>query len=97
MEPGMKNCWRCASADDGRRAVKPIEEFCRGGKDNVCRVCRCELNAIWAKENRDKLRPKRADYMRLYRSRKKTLAALGASGKPNDPSDPTNGGSTPLA
>lgn len=59
----LKRCWRCDT-------TKPISEYCRSGKDSVCSICRYALNSEWAKDNREKLRPKRAKYMREYRARK---------------------------
>lgn len=67
----MKRCWRCP-ADS---APKPLSEFCRNGKDSVCKACRYELNSEWSKNNREKLRPKRAEYMRTYRAKKAAEAA----------------------
>ena len=72
MEPKLKRCWRCPS-DKGDQ---PLENFCREGKDSVCKTCRYELNAEWAKNNREKLRPKRAEYMRAYRKKKDDEAKL---------------------
>ena len=63
MDSDKKHCWKCG--DD-----KLPTDFCRDGKDSVCKKCRYELNANWAKDNREKLRPKRAEYMRAYRARK---------------------------
>ena len=58
-----KHCWRCGGDKD------PENDFCRDGKDSVCKPCRYELNAEWAKDNREKLRPRRASYMRDYRAK----------------------------
>lgn len=63
----MKRCWRCPQD----AAPKPLDEFCRGGKDSVCKKCRYELNSEWSKSNKEKLRPKRAEYMKAYRASKK--------------------------
>lgn len=62
-----KKCWRCPPD----KAEQPIENFCRDGKDSVCKQCRYQLNSEWAKDNREKLRPKRAEYMKEYRARKR--------------------------
>lgn len=64
MNGETKKCWKC-----GQPKSVP-EDYCRDGKDSVCKQCRYELNSNWAKENREKLRPKRAEYMKRYRSRK---------------------------
>lgn len=63
----VKRCWRCPPDV----ALKTIENFCRNGKDSVCKKCRYELNAEWASDNREKLRSSRAEYMRQYRAKKK--------------------------
>lgn len=63
----MKRCWRCPQDTE----PKPLDEFCRGGKDSVCKKCRYELNSEWSKSNKEKLRPKRAEYMKAYRAAKK--------------------------
>jgi hypothetical protein len=85
----LKHCWKCNSE-------KPTSDFCRAGIDSVCKTCRYALNAEWAKNNREKLRPRRADYMRAYRAKKskekqdntnKTLPDTPAKdpGSSNDP------------
>lgn len=58
-----KRCWKC-------KADKTLDNFARGSLDSVCKTCRYLLNAEWAKNNREKLRPKRAEYMRAYRLKK---------------------------
>lgn len=73
-----KRCWRCPP----QTGPKPLSDFCRDGKDSVCKTCRYELNSEWSKENRVKLRPKRAEYMRKYRASKKGQ-------KPSDDANPT--------
>jgi hypothetical protein len=78
MEQLTKKCWRCPP----EKGDQSIESFCRKGKDSVCKKCRYELNAEWAKDNRDKLRPKRATYMKEYRAKKKVeMEALKAAVK----------------
>lgn len=80
MEPIMKHCWKC-------HTDKPIDKFCRKGKDSVCQPCRYDLNSEWAKNNREKLRPKRAEYMRNYRARKdkEEAAKLVPADPPKEP------------
>ena len=68
MDTALKYCWRC-------KTEKLITDFCRNGKDNVCRICRYELNSEWSKNHRDTQRPKRTEYMRQYRKRKEEEAA----------------------
>jgi len=81
-----KKCWRCPP----EKSEQPLENFCRGGKDSVCKACRYQLNSEWAKTNRDKLRPKRAQYMKDYRAAKKReKEALAAkSSEENKPPEP---------
>lgn len=80
-----KKCWRCPD----EKGEQPIENFCRSGADSVCKSCRYALNAEWAKNNREKLRPKRAEYMRQYRSKKnKEVATTVPVEPPKDPTDP---------
>lgn len=67
---GKKKCWKCGDEKDAKK------DFCRDGKDSVCKKCRYELNSEWAKENREKLRPKRAAYMREYRAKKAARVKL---------------------
>lgn len=74
--PGQKWCWRCKSN-------KILDQFCRGSKDSVCKKCRYELNAEWAKGNREKLRPKRAEYMKAYRKKIKDAKANKPDGDPS--------------
>jgi len=84
MEPTNKSCWKC-------KTEKQISDFARSGKDSVCKTCRYELNAEWAKNNREKLRPKRAEYMRQYRARKEAEATAKAVAAPppvEPPKDP---------
>lgn len=64
-QPVQKHCWKCGNDKDLEN------DFCRDGKDSVCKTCRYELNADWAKNNREKLRPRRASYMRDYRAKKR--------------------------
>lgn len=79
-----KRCWRCP-AEKGEQS---LENFCRDGKDSVCKTCRYELNAEWAKNNREKLRPKRANYMRDYRARKAAEKLAAAQKPPEEPQKP---------
>lgn len=75
MDTTTKHCWRC---DQPRL----LTEYCRDGKDSVCKKCRYELNSEWAKENRERLRPKRAEYMRQYRANKAKAAKEKAQEAP---------------
>jgi hypothetical protein len=63
----QKRCWRCPPD----KALQPLSNFCRNGKDSACKTCRYELNAEWSKDNRESLRSKRAAYMKEYRRKKK--------------------------
>ena len=84
MDAETKKCWKCSE----EKSIK--DDYCRGGKDSVCKKCRYELNSEWAKENREKLRPKRAEYMRQYRARKAEEAKKKTTEEPSG-----EGGSTP--
>ena len=69
-EKQLKQCWKCKSSKN------MPDDFARNGADSCCKQCRYQLNSEWAKANREKLRPKRAEYMKNYRKAKKELAAL---------------------
>jgi hypothetical protein len=81
MSQITKRCWRCPLD----RGEQPLENFCRNGKDSVCKTCRYQLNSEWAKDNKDKLRPKRAEYMKRYRAAQKAAKNLGTESG-SDPS-----------
>jgi hypothetical protein len=87
QEDPKKKCWKCSE-------VKFVRDFCRGGKDSVCKPCRYSLNAEWAKNNRPKQRPVRAEYMRDWRKKKKAEAEAAklAQTQPGPSDKPGPGG-----
>lgn len=78
QERVKKKCWKCTAEKD------MLHDFCRDGKDSVCKACRYVMNSEWAKENREKLRPRRAEYMRKYRAQKAEAKKVSQNSMPSD-------------